>query len=36
MNTERAEVICCCLYGLDTAIHPDIPQLDFSASAAAH
>lgn len=36
VNAESAQMVCCRLYGLHTAIHSYVPQLDFSASTAAH
>lgn len=35
MDTECTQLVCCCLDGLDTAVHPDVPQLNLAASAAA-
>jgi hypothetical protein len=36
VNAESAQMVCCRLDGLHTAIHPDVPQLHFSTPAAAH
>ena len=36
VNTESAQVVCCRLDGFYTAVHSDVPQLHFSAPAAAH
>lgn len=35
VNAESAQMVCCRLDGLYTAIHSDVPQLDFSAPTTA-
>lgn len=36
VDAERAEMVSRCLDRLDALVHPNIPQLDLAAAAAAH